>query len=99
MDLPWHVSAAFNLPWHVSAAFTCLVLRSGSHPTIPGEMGEERAHLRLRHFPRVSFPMVKNKPADPIDVTAFGPNAVMFLPDRVPHLIEQFRVARGVDAA
>ena len=39
--------------------------------------------------------MEKNEAADPIDVGLFGSKTVMFAPDHIPHVIEQFGIARG----
>ena len=56
------------------------------------EMTEKRSDLRFAHLPGMTFAVKKNKPADPIDVSAFGANAVAFDAEMPFDAIEKFRL-------
>ena len=41
----------------------------------------------------MTFAVEQNEALDPIQITLLGANAVMLEPNRMPHLIEKFRIA------
>jgi len=58
-------------------------------------MRQERGYFRFGHLVRMTFAMVDDEPLNPVDVSLLSADAVMFAADDVPHLIKQFRFARG----
>jgi hypothetical protein len=79
----------------VSEAFTCLVLGRSRYLALAGQEGEECRYLRFSHYPRVPFTVKEDEAPNPVDVYLLGPKTVMFSPDDVSDLIEEFGLARG----
>jgi len=58
-------------------------------------MSQKFGDFLFGHFSRMPFAMVDDEPLNPVDVSLLSADAVMFAADDVPHLIKQFRFARG----
>src|ERR1041384_1118905 len=56
----------------------------------PCKMSQKLRHLCLSHLSGMTHSVEPDKAGDPVAVGAFGAQAVMFQPDYIPHLIEQF---------
>jgi hypothetical protein len=56
-----------------------------------GERGEEVRDFRFSHIGGMTFVVEEDKLFDPVEVSLFGANAVMFEADDVADLIEEFR--------
>jgi hypothetical protein len=72
-----------------------LVLSRSSEVAITRQVREEFGDLFLGHIARVAFMVVKNEALDPIHVCFLRPNAVMFVANNVPDLVEQFWFVSG----
>jgi hypothetical protein len=59
------------------------------------ELLPQRGDFRLGHFSRMTFAVVDDEAFNPVDISLLGADIVMFAADDVPHLIKQFRFARG----
>jgi len=58
-------------------------------------MGEKIADLALGHLARMTLMVEEDITTYPVCVSLFGANAVMFPPDNIPDLVEQFGFAWG----
>jgi hypothetical protein len=67
-----------------------LVLSGGSDISIPRQVGQECGHLRFRHLARVPFAMETDEADDPIGITAFGANTVVFQTHQIAYLLKEF---------
>ncbi|KKI99432.1 hypothetical protein PROH_12535 [Prochlorothrix hollandica PCC 9006 = CALU 1027] len=60
-----------------------------------GQVGEEGFNFFGSHFLGMAFVVEQNVAPNPSHITLFGFVAVMFDPDRIAHLIQQFTLRRG----
>jgi hypothetical protein len=58
-------------------------------------MTEKRRDFRLSHFARVPFAVKEDKPPGPIEIGLLGPKTIMFSPDHIADLIEEFGLGSG----
>ena len=58
------------------------------------KIGEKFGDLPFAQVARVTLPMEKNEPADPIQICLFRAQAISACPHEGAHLVEQFRLAR-----
>jgi len=58
-------------------------------------MSQKFGDFLFGHFSRMPLAVIDNEPLNPVDVSLLSADAVMFASDDVPHLIKQFRFARG----
>jgi hypothetical protein len=62
---------------------------------IYGEMGKKCSDFLLAHIDGVTFAMKENKAADPVGVSLFGADAIMFDAQMPAHPIKQLWRRRG----
>ena len=58
-------------------------------------MSQKFGDFLFGHFSRMTFAVIDDEPLNPVNVGLLSADAVMFASDDVPHLIKQFRFARG----
>jgi hypothetical protein len=56
-----------------------------------------RSNFQFTHPRWMALPVKEDKPVSAVQVTLFGADTVVFKPQNRTDLIEQFRLARGVD--
>ena len=57
------------------------------------KIGQKFGDLPFAQLARVTLPMEKNEPADPVQIRLFRAQAIPACPHKGAHLVEQFRLA------